>query len=164
MVCGGSWWFVVVRGSSWWFFSKILKKISCDPLFNQSESKIQYQISFWMRLCGGLWWFVVVRGGSWWFCGGSWWFVVVFLQKSPEKGHVTLYLTNHRTKFTMKPHYWWDFLFAPFHLKSIPLKSSAKNEVTFLFGTRMHTGRFAVTYEYHSHFSRYSANLPMGNM
>ena len=42
------------------------------------------------------WWFVVVfRGGS----------VVVFLQKSPEKGHVTLYLTNHRTKFTMKPHF-----------------------------------------------------------
>ena len=59
--CGGSWWFVVVqswwfvvvrsgsivvvRGGSWWFFS-IFKKISCDPLFNQSESKIQYQISF----------------------------------------------------------------------------------------------------------------------
>ena len=46
MVRGGSWWFVVVRSGSWWFFSKILKKISCDPLFNQSESKIQYQISF----------------------------------------------------------------------------------------------------------------------
>ena len=140
----------MVRGGSWWFFSKILKKISCDPLFNQSESKIQYQISFWMRLRGGSWWFnhggsiVVVHGGSWWFvvvqswwfvvvqswwfCGGSWWFVVVFLQKSPEKGHVTLYLTNHRTKLTMKSHFWWDFLFAPFHLKSIPLKSSAKNE------------------------------------
>ena len=60
---------------------------------------------------GGSWWFnrgglVVVRSGfPWWFCGGSWWFVVVFLQKSPEKGHVTLYLTNHRTKFTMKPHF-----------------------------------------------------------
>ena len=46
VVRGGSWWFVVVRSGSWWFFSKILKKISCDPLFNQSESKIQYQISF----------------------------------------------------------------------------------------------------------------------
>ena len=46
VVRGGSWWFVVVCGGSWWFFSKILKKISCDPLFNQSESKIQYQISF----------------------------------------------------------------------------------------------------------------------
>ena len=44
--CHGSWWFVVVCGGSWWFFSKILKKISCDQLFNQSESKIQYQISF----------------------------------------------------------------------------------------------------------------------
>ena len=47
MVRGGLMsWFVVVRGGLWWFFSKILKKISCDPLFNQSESKIQYQISF----------------------------------------------------------------------------------------------------------------------
>ena len=46
VVCSGLWRFVVVRSGSWWFFSKILKKISCDPLFNQSESKIQYQISF----------------------------------------------------------------------------------------------------------------------
>ena len=90
MVCGVSWWFmmfhgglwcfVVVRDGLWWFFSTILKKISCDPLFNQSESKIQYQISFWMRLHDGSWWFVVVRDDSWWFMmvrGGSWWFVVV---------------------------------------------------------------------------------------
>ena len=28
----------------------------------------------------------------------------------------------------------------------------------------MHAARFTVTYEYHSHFSRYSANLPMRNM
>ena len=66
---------------------------------------------------GGSWWFnrggsiVVVRGGSIVVVlGGSimvvlWWFVVVFLQKSPEKGHVTLYLTNHRTKLTMKSHF-----------------------------------------------------------
>ena len=46
VVCGGSWWFVVVRCGSWYFFSKILKKILCDRLFNHSESKIQYQISF----------------------------------------------------------------------------------------------------------------------
>ena len=59
-------------------------------------------------VCGGPWWFVVVQlwwfhGGLWWFsCGGLWWF---FLQKSLEKGHVTLYLTNHRSKFTMKSHF-----------------------------------------------------------
>ena len=47
-----------------------------------------------MMVCGGLWWFVVVHGG----CGG-------FLQKSPEKGHVTLCLTNQRTKFTVKSHF-----------------------------------------------------------
>ena len=46
VVRSGLWMFVVVCGGLWWFFSNILKKISCDPLFNQSESKIQYQISF----------------------------------------------------------------------------------------------------------------------
>ena len=94
------WWFVVVQ--LWWFH-------------------------------GGLWWFVVVQ--SWWFHGGFWWFVVVFrgsfvvvfLQKSLEKGHLTLYLSNQRPKFTMKSHFWWDLLSTPFHLKSIPLNSSAKN-------------------------------------
>ena len=67
------------------------------------------------------WWFVMVY--LWWFCGGSWWFVIFY---SLEKGHVTLFSTNQRPKFTMKSHFWWDFVFAPFHLKSIPLKSSAK--------------------------------------
>ena len=63
--CGGSWWFMVVRSGSWWFvvvfrggfmvvrggFSpKISRKRSCDPLFNQSENQIHYEISFLMRL------------------------------------------------------------------------------------------------------------------
>ena len=73
-----SWLFVVVQ--SWWF--------RCDGF---------------VVVCGG---FVVVCGGIlWWFRGGLWWFVVVFLQKSLEKGHVTLFLTNHRPKFTMKSHF-----------------------------------------------------------
>ena len=66
MVCSGSCWFVVVRGGSWWFsvvvswrfvvvfrggFSpKVSRKRSCDPLFNQSENQIHYEISFLMRL------------------------------------------------------------------------------------------------------------------
>ena len=57
-----SWWFVVVRsGFPWWFcggsvvvrggFSpKISRKRSCDPLFNQSQNQIHYEISFLMRL------------------------------------------------------------------------------------------------------------------
>ena len=81
MICGGLWWFVMVHGGLWWFRGD----------------------------------FVVVHGGLWWFscggfmvvCGGSvvvvlWWFV---LHKSLEKGHVTLYLTNHRSKFTKKSHF-----------------------------------------------------------
>ena len=64
VVRGGSWWFVVVHGGLWWFvvvswwfvvvrggFSpKISRKRSCDPLFNQSENQIHYEISFLMRL------------------------------------------------------------------------------------------------------------------
>ena len=68
VVHSGSWWFVVVRGGSWWFFvvvcsgswcfvvvrggfsPKISRKRSCDPLFNQSENQIHYEISFLMRL------------------------------------------------------------------------------------------------------------------
>ena len=57
VVCGGSavvvsWWFVVVQ--LWWFvvvFSpKISRERSCDPLFNQSQIQIHYEISFLMRL------------------------------------------------------------------------------------------------------------------
>ena len=44
---GGSWWFVVVRGG---FSPKISRKRSCDPLFNQSQNQIHYEISFLMRL------------------------------------------------------------------------------------------------------------------
>ena len=55
VVCGGLWWFshggfMVVHGGSWWFFSKISREKSCDPLFNQSQTQIHYEISFLMRL------------------------------------------------------------------------------------------------------------------
>ena len=65
VVRSGSWWFVVVHGGSWWcsvvvswwfvvvrggFSPKISRKRSCDPLFNQSENQIHYEISFLMRL------------------------------------------------------------------------------------------------------------------
>ena len=50
MVCSGSWWFIVVRSGSWWFVVVCgglwWFVVVCDPLFNQSEFKIQYQISF----------------------------------------------------------------------------------------------------------------------
>ena len=121
MIGDDLWWFVMFHGGSKWFMM-FPGSFRCFVIF-----------------CGGSWWFVIVRDVLWWFMmirdvswwfvmvrGGSWWFVVVFLQKSQEKSHVTLYLTNQRTKFTMKSHFWWDFLFAPLHWKSIPLKSSAK--------------------------------------
>ena len=46
--------------------------------------------------------FVVVDSSLW--CS-LWCSMVIFLQKSPGKGHVTLYWTNHRQKFTMKFHF-----------------------------------------------------------
>ena len=38
---------MVVRGG---FSPKISRKRSCDPLFNQSQNQIHYEISFLMRL------------------------------------------------------------------------------------------------------------------
>ena len=131
MFCCGSWWFMMFHDSLrcfmmigddlWWFVM----------FHGGSKWFMMFPGSFrcFVIFCGGSWWFVIVRDVLWGFMmirDVSWWFVVVFLQKSQEKSHVTLYLTNQRTKFTMKSHFWWDFLFAPFHLKSIPLKSSAK--------------------------------------
>ena len=51
---------------------------------------------------------------------------------------MTLYLANQGLKFTIKSHFWWDFLFSPFHLKSIPLKSSAND----LFSLKRGSNRF----------------------
>ena len=57
VVCGGLWWFSGSVVVSWWFmvvrggFSpKISREKSCDPLFNQSQTQIHYEISFLMRL------------------------------------------------------------------------------------------------------------------
>ena len=133
MYLGGLWCFVMVCDSLWWFFSKILKKRLYDLLFNQSESKSHYQISFewnfvmvrdvlwwFVMFCDVLWWFVmfhglswcfvVVRDVSWWFVmfrGGSWCFMVFhggFSPKFSRKGHMTCYLTNQSPRVTIKSH------------------------------------------------------------
>ena len=115
MVCHGSWSFMVVRHGSSWFTVMV------------RHGSLSW---FVMVHChGSLSWFVMVRHGSLsWFRHGSSWFVMCYSLKFSRKGHVTLYLANQGLKFTIKSHFWWDFLFSPFHLKSIPLKSSAKNE------------------------------------
>ena len=41
---------MVVRGGLCGFSPKISRKRSCNPLFNQSENQIHYEISFLMRL------------------------------------------------------------------------------------------------------------------
>ena len=66
--------------------------------------------------------------------------------KFSRKGHVTLYLANQGLKFTIKSHFWWDFLFSPFHLKSIPLKSSAKNTEYFP-GMQKHNDEYEESYQ-----------------
>ena len=42
---------------------------------------------------------------------------VLFSKILQKKVHVTLYSANQGLKFTLKSHFWWDFLFSPFHLK-----------------------------------------------
>ena len=112
--CHGSSWFVMVHchGSSWFVM------VHCHGLS-----------WFVMVHHGSLSWFVMVHHGSLsWFRHGWSWFVMCYSLKFSRKGHVTLNSANQSLKFTIKSHFWWDFLFSPFHLKSIPLKSSAKKE------------------------------------
>ena len=143
MFCHGSWWFVMVRDVSSWFV-----------MFRGGSSwfVILRGGSSWFVMvhCHGSSWFIMVHcHGSSWFTvmvrhGSLSWFVMVHCHgfvmvrhgswcvnslKFSRKGHVTLYLANQGLKFTIKSHFWWDFLFSPFHLKSIPLKSSAKNQI-----------------------------------
>ena len=48
--------------------------------------------------------FVVVHGGLWWFVVVCVWFVVVSLKFS-RKYHVTHYLTNQSSRFSIKSHF-----------------------------------------------------------
>ena len=113
--CHGSSWFTVMvhcHGSSWF-----------TVMVRHGSSWFTVMVHH-----GSSWFTVMVRHGSSCFCHGSSWFVMCFSLKFSRKGHVTLNSANQSLKFTIKSHFWWDFLFYPFHLKSIPLKSSAKKE------------------------------------
>ena len=135
MFCGGSSWFVMVHDLSWWFVM-VRHGLSWFTVMVRHGSSwftvmVRHGSLSWFVMVrhGSLSWFVMVRHGSLsWFCHGSSWFVMCYSLKFSRKGHVTLYLANQGLKFTIKSHFWWDFLFSPFHLKSIPLKSSAKNQ------------------------------------
>ena len=154
LLCHGSWCFVMVRGGSSWFvmFRGSLSwfVMVCDLLWwfvmvRHGSSWFTVMVRhgsswFTVMVCHGSSWFTVMvpHGSSWftvmvrhgslsWFHHGSSWFVMCYSLKFSRKGHVTLYLANQGLKFTIKSHFWWDFLFSPFHLKSIPLKSSAQN-------------------------------------
>ena len=143
----GSWWFVMVHchGLSWFVMVHCHGSLSWFTVMVHCHGSSWFVMvhchgSSWFIMvhCHGSSWFVMVRHGSlsWfvmvchgslsWFCHGSSWFVMCYSLKFSRKGHVTLYLANQGLKFTIKSHFWWDFLFSPFHLKSIPLKSSAK--------------------------------------
>ena len=151
--CHGSSWFVMVRdvslswfrhGSSWftvmvlsWFV--MVRDVSLSWFRHGSLSwfvMVRHGSLSWFVMVrhGSLSWFVMVRHGSLsWFRHGSSWFVMCYSLKFSRKGHVTLYSANQGLKFTIKSHFWWYFLFSPFHLKSIPLKSSAKNRTEYNF-------------------------------
>ena len=118
------WWFVMVRHGSWWFTVMVRHGSSWFTVMVHCHGSSWFTV---MVRHGSLSWFVMVRHGSLsWFHHGSSWFVMCYSLKFSRKGHVTLNSANQSLKFTIKSHFWWDFLFSPFHLKSIPLKSSAK--------------------------------------
>ena len=132
VVCHGSSWFMIFRGGSSWFVMVCHGSLSWFIMVHHGSLSW-----FVMVHHGSLSWFVMVRHGSLsWFCHGSSWFVMCYSLKFSRKGHVTLYLANQGLKFTIKSHFWWDFLFSPFHLKSIPLKSSAKNEIIYVAASK----------------------------
>ena len=122
MVCGGSWWFVIVRHGSW-CFAVVCHGSWCFVMVHHGSRDGSWCFSVMVSS-----WFIMVRDVLLsWFRHGLSWFVMFYSLKFSRKGHVTLYSANQSFKFTIKSHFWWDFLFSPFHLKSIPLKSSAKN-------------------------------------
>ena len=135
MFRSGSSWFVMVHDLSWWFVMVRHGSLSWFVMVRHGSLSwfvmVRHGSLSWFVMVrhGSLSWFVMVRHGSLsWFRHGSSWFVMCYSLKFSRKGHVTLYLANQGLKFTIKSHFWWDFLFSPFHLKSIPLKSSAKKE------------------------------------
>ena len=121
-------WFVMVRHGSLSWFTVMVRHGSLSWFVMVHHGSLSW---FIMVRHGSLSWFIMVRHGSLsWFRHGSSWFVMCYSLKFSRKGHVTLNSANQSLKFTIKSHFWWDFLFSPFHLKSIPLKSSAKNGVS----------------------------------
>ena len=131
MVSDVSWWFVIVRHGSWcfimvrdvsWWFIMVRDVSSWFVMVRHGSHDGSWCFSVMVSS-----WFVMVRDVLLsWFHHGSSWFVMFYSLKFSRKGHVTLYSANQSFKFTIKSHFWWDFLFSPFHLKSIPRKSSAK--------------------------------------
>ena len=134
MVRDVSSWFMMCRDVSWCFIvmvSSWFVMFHCHGFVmvrHGSSCFVMFHCHGFIMVHRGLSWFVMFHcHGFVMVCHGSW---CVILKNSPEEGHVTLYLANQGLKFTIKSHFWWDFLFSPFHLKSIPLKSSAKNPAT----------------------------------
>ena len=118
-------WFVMVRHGSLSWFTVMVRHGSLSWFVMVRHGSLSWFTV--MVHCHGSSWFVMVRHGSLsWFRHGSSWFVMCYSLKFSRKGHVTLNSANQSLKFTIKSHFWWDFSFSPFHLKSIPLKSSAK--------------------------------------
>ena len=163
MFCGGSSWFVMVcHGSSWFTVMVHCHGSSWFTVMVHCHGSSWFTVMvrhgslswFVMVHCHGSSWFVMVRHGSLsWFRHGSSWFVMCYSLKFSRKGHVTLNSANQSLKFTIKSHFWWDFLFSPFHLKSIPLKSSAKKEVNtrlmdfskLLYSNQFKTGNVVIS-------------------
>ena len=141
MFRGGSSWFVMFcHGSSWFvmfhchgFVMVRHGSLSWFIMVHHGSLSWFHHGSSWFTVmvhCHGSSWFtVMVRHGSSWFTVmvSSWFMMCYSLKFSRRRSCDPLFSQSgsqihYQISFLMRP-----FLFSPFHLKSIPLKSSAKN-------------------------------------
>ena len=115
-----------------WYWSRSWIHWILDYI-KETYPKVRNMCCF-LVVCNGSWWIVMIWDGLWWFVmvlDGFWlWFMIIhgsFTPKFSRKRPCNPHLTNQSHKFTIKPHFGWGLLFAPFHLKSTTLKSSVKN-------------------------------------
>ena len=127
MICSGSYYFVMFCNDSWCF-------VMVRHGSRHGSWCFSVMVSSWFIMvhCHGLSWFVMVHchGSSWFTVMVSSWFVMVrdvLFSKILQKRSCDPQFSQSESQIHYQISFLMRLLFSPFHLKSIPLKSSAKN-------------------------------------
>ena len=124
--CHGSSWFTVMvrHGSLSWFVMVRHGSLSWFVMVHCHGSSW-----FIMVHCHGSSWFVMVRHGSLsWFHHGLSWFMMCYSLKFSRRRSCDPLFSQSGSQIHYQISFLMRLLIFPFHLKSIPLKSSAKNQ------------------------------------